>query len=225
MPAENGDQFWELHSAALVEWSRRRIAEELSSPSLPVSQDDLLGFWPDPEDPAAELDAWSRRTWADAERVQDEIESHINAIGGYYGRGSSPRFRFEVGVTMPGALLGTNGAPDGSTARWLIRDEDMSLSEFILRAESADLVEDPLIALGARRSLTATQLIQLVDLLWKRDPSGALTALLARAAAGGGLDLLRGEAPEELAGLAWELADLLDPGVAPGDKARPLPGE
>jgi len=198
MPVEDAGEFWNLHGAMLVEWSRQRIAEELSNPRFPVSQDDLLGFWPDPEDPTPEIDAWIRRTWSDPEQVEKEIESHLSAIGGYYGRGSSPRFRFEIGVSMPGVLLGTNGAPDGSTARWLIRDEDMSLSDFILRAESADLLEEPLVALGARRALNTAQLIQLVDLLCKRDPSGALTELLAEAVEQGSLEdiLRRARSPE-----------------------------
>lgn len=52
-----------------------------------------------------------------------------------------------------------------------------------------------------------------MDILWERDPEGALIDVLERAVAQGRLDLLRDEdaVPVEVQEIAAELADLLDP--------------
>ena len=217
IPVEDPEAFWEAHVPLLVEWSRARVAQAISTPDDPVSPDALLAFWPDPDDPLPRLEEWAQRTWGGTEAVEQQIENSLETIGGYYGRGNSPRFRFEVSVQMPGTLLGTSGAPDGSGARWLFRNEDMNLGDFVLRAESVEPLDEPLTVLGARREFDVPQLIRLADLLWKRDPEGVLADLLAEGLRRGGLDPLRDESlvPDVYKQLARELADLLDPEIEP----------
>lgn len=217
VPVEDPDDFWKVHVPLLIEWSRGRIAAAISTPDEPVSADALLAFWPDPEEPEPRLEEWARRTWGGTEAVEQRIAENIETIAGYYGRGTAPRFRFEVSVRLPGTLLSTSGAPDGNGAWWLIRNEDMTLSDFVLRADSAEILVEPLVALGARREFDVSQLARMADLLWRRDPEGVLAGLLAEAVRGGGLRPLRDEAtvPDGYEHLARELADLLDPDVDP----------
>jgi len=217
VPVQDPDEFWAVHVPLLIEWSRGRVAAAISTPDRPVSADALLGFWPDPEEPEPRLEEWARRTWGGTEAVEKQIEDNIETIAGYYGRGTAPRFRFEVNVRLPGTLLGTSGTPDGNGAWWLIRNEDMTLSDFVLRADSVEGLDEALIALGARREFDASQLTRLADLLWKRDPEGVLADLLAAGVRGAGLAPLRDESAvaDGYEQLARELADLLDPEVDP----------
>lgn len=217
VPVGDAEAFWEVQIPLLVEWSRERVAEALSTPDEPISPDSLLSFWPDPQDPLPRIEEWAQRTWGSTEAVESRIDDHLETLGGYYGRGNSPRFRFEVSVRMPGTLLSTSGTPDRNGAWWLLRNEDMTLSDFALRAESVETLGEPLTTLGARRQFDLPQLIQLTDLLWKRDPEGVLADLLAEGLDGAGLGLLLDEdrVPEGYRVLARELAELLDPETVP----------
>jgi len=217
VPVEDPADFWEAQIPSLIEWSRARVAEAISTPDDPVSPDALLAFWPDPEDPGPGLEQWAARTWGSSDAVEQGIEDNLETIAGYYGRGSAPRFRFEVSVEMPGTVLATSGTPDGAGAWWLIRNEDMSFSDVVLRIDSVESLGEPLVTLGARREFDVSQLTRLADLLWKRDPEGVLADLLAECVRRGGLDPLRDEelVPDDYEHLARELADLLDPEIEP----------
>jgi hypothetical protein len=157
----------------------------------------------------------TERVWGGEEELTRLVEPHLSVLSGYYGGDNSPRFRFEVRAAMPGTLLRTNGTPDGDGALWLFREADLSFLDNTLRAESVELIDEPLLALGARRELDRARLLQLADLLWKRDEGGVLAGLLAQAVEQGRLDLLRDEnsVPSEFEDRARELADLLDPEI------------
>jgi hypothetical protein len=211
VPVADPEEFWDQHIPLLVDWARRRTAESVSTPDQPLSPDDLLPFWPEPADPYPRLEEWTQRTWEDTEEIEERLLSQSNAIAGYYGRGTAPRFRFEIQVALPGTLYTTNGTPDGPRVHWMVRNDDMTLAESVLRAESLEPIDEALVALGARRRLAAADLVHLADLLWKRDDSGALRALLDEAVMEGDLRVLRNSGDEQIEALARELAELLDP--------------
>ena len=133
------------------------------------------------------------------------IQNHViwfDRIGGLYRC-------FSARVKLPGVLLATNGTPTENGIEWLFRAEDLTIGEFALRAESVELNRDALTRLGARRDLSPAQLLQLADLLWKRDPKGILADLLARALEEGSLELLKDDDLDEYSSHARELHDLL----------------
>jgi hypothetical protein len=211
------DRFWAAALPQLMDWSRRRIAEALSTEQRIVTPDDLA-FWPTGEDPGeieSRVTEIAERVWPDGEELERLVESHLSTVSGYYGRGGAPSYRFEVRVTLPGTLLRTNGTPDERSVVWLFREEDLGFGTRALRAESVALDEEKLTALGARRRLERARLLQLVDLLWQRDVNGALVETLALAVEDGNLERLREESAvdDELLALARELADLLDPEI------------
>jgi hypothetical protein len=209
---EDEEEFWDLELQALFEWSRSLVANALSSPDHPVAPNDLT-FWPVGE----ELDSMAQeiieRVWGDEETLWELAEPHLASLTGYYEGGDTPDFRFEILVELPGVLLFTNGTPDEEGVHWLFRDEDLSLSDAVLRVETVEPLAEPLTALGARRSFSTAQLMQLADLLWKRDPKGFLTERVREAVRLGNIDILRDEeaVPEGYRSRARELARLLAP--------------
>ncbi len=156
-----------------------------------------------------------QRVWGSEEQLADLAAPHLKTLLGYYG-GESARFRFEVAVELPGTLVATNGTQSGTGVVWLFREADLTTEDSVLQAQSVQLRQDALRALGARREFDTVQLLQLVDLLWKRDPQGELAALLARAVQQSSLASLSdsSEVPELLELRARELAELLDPDSA-----------
>jgi hypothetical protein len=210
--SEDESEFWDLEMQALFEWSRSLIAEALSSPDYPVAPNDLT-FWPVGE----ELEPMAReiieRVWGDEETLWELADPHLDSLTGYYEGGETPLFRFEILVELPGVLLFTNGTPDDEGVHWLFRDEDLSLSDAVLRVETVEPLAEPLTAIGARRSFNAAQLLQLADLLWKRDPKGILTERLAEAVRLGDLAILLDEEalPQGYHSEARELFRLLTP--------------
>jgi hypothetical protein len=211
---EDADGFWDLEMLLLFEWSRALVAESLSSPDHPVAPADL-SFWPVGEDIAEMGNEIIERVWGSDEVLWELAEPHFDSLTGYYTGGDTPGFRFEVAVELPGRLLSTNGTPDGSGARWLFRDEDLGLSDTFLRVETVEPLAEPLTLLGARREFSTDQLIQLADLLWRRDPQGIIAERLQLAVERGSLGiLLEGEdVPEGYTPRLRELTDLLDPDV------------
>jgi hypothetical protein len=212
--AEDPDDFWELETILLFDWSRSLMAEALTSDDYPVAPEDLA-FWPVGEEMLEMGDEIIERVWGGEERLWELIEPHLDMLGGYYKGGDTPNFRFEVHIQLPGRLLSTNGTPEENGASWLFRDEDLDLSDTFLRIETAEPLAEPLTALGARRSFSTAQLLQLADLLWKRDPEGFLAERLQVAVEQGDLAMLSDldAIPEGYASRVRELADLLDPDV------------
>lgn len=214
VPVEEPLEYWDTQIPVMLEWSRARIAASISTPDAPVRSEELT-FFPISIDDAELLTGVVERVWGGEEELTRLAEPHLSVLSGYYGGDNSPRFRFEVRVAMPGMLLRTNGTPDGDGALWLLREADLSFLDNTLRAESVELIDEPLVALGARRELDRARVVQLADLLWKRDEGGVLVDLLAQAVEQGRLDLLRDEnrVPSEFGNRARELADLLDPEI------------
>ncbi|MBZ5640191.1 MAG: hypothetical protein LAO51_15705 [Acidobacteriia bacterium] len=206
--------FFKAQQAGLFEWTRRRVAEALSRPDAPMSPADLA-FWPTG-------DGWEQRSEEIVERVYgsddellESIRPSLRALTGYYGDLGSPRFRFEPALEMPGRLLATNGTASREGVVWFLRDEDLGAAGRTLEAESVTLDDEKLRALGARREFEPGQLLQLTDILSRRDPDGALRKILATAVEKGRLSILREKdaVPSELELLVRELADVLDPAV------------
>jgi hypothetical protein len=210
--ADDPSEFWDQETALLFEWSRSLIAGALSTPDYPVAPDDL-SFWPVGDDLEAMGQEIIERVWGSEESLWELIEPDLDSLTSYYKGGDTPGFRFEVRVQLPGTLLATNGTPDGSGARWLFRDEDLALSDTFLRVETVDPIAEPLTALGARRLFETAQLMQLADLLWKRDPQGILAERLSLAVEQGDIALLldMDAVPEGYGSRVRELAALLDP--------------
>ncbi len=211
--ASDIDSYWDSQMPVILDGLRQRVAAALSDEHQAVGSEELT-FWPAGEEPWERLEAITERHWGTTDAPQGEFESHLAVLSGYYGGGDGPRFRFEVRTEMPGTLLRTNGTPDGNAAIWLLREDDLSLGEQVLRAESVRLDDDALRRLAARRNFEPAELARLADLLWKRDHDGALVGLVDRALHSGGLDRLRDpdELPDELVEFAEELAELLPPG-------------
>jgi len=218
-----GEKFWSAQTPEILGWCRRKIAEALSSPERTISPEDL-SFWPQADDIEETIRAAARRTWGDEEKIELETEQLVFTTQGWYSSSSS-RYRFESRVTLPGRLLSTSGTPEGrleataegTTAVRFFRGEDLVAGDVLLQAASVTINEEALRSLGARRELDARHLLQIVDLLTERDSAGLLVALLRRAVEKSRLDLLRKDQtlPKDLAPLARELADLLDPAVEP----------
>jgi hypothetical protein len=211
---DDPEEFWDLQVQVLLGWAQEQLAIALSAPGAPIRPDDL-SFWPAGEDYLERMDALVNRVWGSEEELTAEVEPLLAAMVGYYGEGGIPRFRFEASVRLPGTLLKTNGTVDGDSVVWLFREEDLTLGEISLRAESVELNDDALVSLGARRELDTAALLRLADLLWKRDPQGVLVEVLTDAVAAGDPDLLLDEdrLPETFLPVAYELHQLLDPDV------------
>jgi len=209
---EDALDFWDGQLPLLLAWARDRLAAELSTNERPVTPEEL-SFWPAGEDYEQTAIEAVERIWGGEEALYEELEPHIAALTGYYGRGDGPSFRFESRVELPGVLLRTNGTPDGDGVIWMLRETDLGFGEMVLRAEAVDPLVEPLRRLGARRTFDRATLLRLADLLWTRDPDGLIAETLARAVERGALDLLRDgeQVPDEVELLVIELADLLDP--------------
>lgn len=213
---------------ALIEWSRVRLAEKLSTPRRIIHPGDLDFLSEDELGGMAQEDYTGKgtriieRLWGSEEAFQALLQARIEALAGYYNSGGIPAFTFESRLELPGRLLTTNGTPDGDGILWLFRGEDLRGGDRVMEAASAVLDDEKLRALGARRELDAAALLRVTDVLSKRDAGGRLAALLRRGVARGGLILLRQEPEKEAGGdaetevmksLRRELADLLDPAV------------
>ncbi len=213
VPGEEGT-FWDAQLPGLLDWSRLRVADALSRPDAPVAPADL-SFWPTEERSDDRVREIAEHVWGSEEAAIDEATPSLRALTGYYGSGGSPRYRFEPSLVIPGKVLATNGTqgPDGIS--WLLRDEDLGTEGRTLEAESVTLDDEKLKSLGARRDLEPAQLLQLTDILARRDPDGELRRALAKAVEKGRLSALRANdaVPEDLMPIARELADLLDPAV------------
>ena len=197
----------------LLSWCRERVARALSTPEAPCTGEDLT-FWPSGDDANEKLEAIADHSFGGEEGLTRRLEPILAAFSGTYGDALGSRFRFETRLTMPGRLLRTNGTPDRDGVLWLFRDTDLVQGELVLEAESVELDDDNLRSLGARREFDPLRLLELTDLLATRDTDGALQALLTEAIGRQRLAVLReGKVPEEIAPLARELADLLDPDV------------
>lgn len=208
------DAFWDAQMPVVLDWLRTNIAARLSTEDLPIHPADLT-FWPAGEDWERGMSRVTEEVWGSEDRLYELAEPHLAAMAGFYGGDDAPRVRFEARVEMPGVLMRTNGTPDDDSVVWVFRQQDLTLGELMLRAESVEPDREVLTDFGARRDFDRASLLRLADILWGRDTDGRLTSLLADAVARGHLDLLRDDdtVPPELLQLAAELADLLDPEV------------
>jgi len=208
--AAESEDFWELQAPDLLEWSRARLAESLSTPDRPIGPESLA-FWPAGQDWSEDLTAIAERTWGDSSGLDTLVEDELDAIEGYFGNAGSPRVRFEVRVELPGTLLRTNGTPDGDATIWLVRAEDLVAGDTVLEATSVETLDEPLSEIGARKVFDRAELLQLTDLLWERDAAGVLAGLLVEARRVGHLGPLRDvdRIPDEWEAAARELSDLL----------------
>ncbi len=205
--------FWERHAPAVIDWIGDGVARSLSS-GTSVLRREQLSFWPtgDIESMGATLEELIERTWEDQDELTELVGPYIAALFGYYGAETTPRFRFHSGVRLPGTLLRTNGTPTAQGVAWILRTEDLAYGDRFLDAESVEVNDAALKQLGARRSFSHDELIQLVDLLWTRDPEGVLLEWLRAAHAAAGLEQLAGDdTPETYAAAILELFELLDP--------------
>jgi len=204
--------FWDAQIPVVLVWLRDRVAASVSTTSQRILASEL-GFMPTDEDDSEVLEGVVERVWGDEEELFELAGPHLAALSGYYASDNSPRFRFHCRVRLPGVLLGTNGTPDGDTIVWTFRAEDLAFHDEILRAESAAVEHETLVHIGARREFDTIGLVQLVDLLWDRDPDGVLHGLLEAAKEEGSLAPLRDfdAIPDSYKERARELLELLDP--------------
>ncbi|MDX1390537.1 MAG: hypothetical protein R3344_15215, partial [Acidobacteriota bacterium] len=191
-------------------WARDNVAGVLSTPDQPIEPEDL-DFWPTASGFEAYWDEDAPPPTGRAAEFVESMEALGSGLTGYYGEGGAANFRFEIRVEMPGVLLETNGTPDDRGVIWLIRGSDLPAEDATMRVESVELDDEALVSLGARRDLDTHELLQLVDLLGSRDPTGELLALVEEAVERGGLDHIEARAGDETAPVARELVDLLDP--------------
>jgi hypothetical protein len=214
VPLDEPDEFWDAQIPVMLEWLRGKIADALSTDAQTITPRDL-DFWPSGDDWEHEAEEVVERVWGGEDEFLARIEPHLDAMAGFYGGDDVPRFRFESRVRLPGILLRTNGTPDEDAVLWLFRQQDLTMGDYVLHAESAEPNVHVLTDIGARREFDRATLVRLVDILWRQDPDGGLAALLNEAVARGRLDPLRDEdeVPVELQPLAQELADILDPEV------------
>ncbi len=213
-PAEESESFWDAQVPVLLDWARGRVAAALSLGEQEVQPAELT-FWPSGADWEEQATAILERVWGSEQEFYEQITPYMAAMAGFYGGDDAPRFSFESRVRMPGALVRTNGTPDGESVIWLFRQQDLSDGDFVLRAESVEPIWSALTDLGARRDFDRAALLRLIDLLWRQDSDLGLTRLLDEAVRQKSLGPLRDEeavAPQ-LQDLARELADLLDPDV------------
>lgn len=218
-PRPSGDEngYWEVQAEGLLAWLRAGVAASVSTPERPVSPEDL-GFLPSSgEDVETRIRDIAGHVWGGEDELMERLEPLLGTLEGHYGDSGSPRYRFETTVVMPGRLLRTNGAVDRDGVHWLFRNDDLARDEVVMEAESVAPRDDRLRSLGARRELDTPRLLQLADILSRRDPDGEVRTLLTRAVEAGRLSLLRedNDLSEEVKPLARELADLLDPAVEP----------
>jgi hypothetical protein len=211
--AEDED-FWDVQMPVMLDWMRRKVAAALSTGEATVRPGELT-FWPAGDDWERQATEIVERVWGSEDELYEKLEPHLAAMAGFYSGDDTPRFRFESRVRMPGTVLRTNGTPDDDSVVWLFRQQDLTVGDFVLRAEAVEPVAKVLTDLGARREFDRAELVRLADILWRQDPDGGLVTLLEEAVSRGRLDPLRDEdaVPAELQDLAAELADLLDPEV------------
>jgi hypothetical protein len=196
-----------------MSWARDRTARSISSEDEPVSPEQLP-FWPNQDELFALWDEGADvELTPEVSELRRLSETLVRGMTGYYGDFSSPRFRFEISVELPGVLVHTNGTVTEEGAFWLLRGDDLSVGSASMRAEAVELNHQALVALGARRDLDKRGLVQLLDILARRDREGKLAQLLSRCLEEGRLSLLadKDEIPEGMEHLARELLDLLDP--------------
>jgi len=210
-PGELPPDFWELQTDPLLDWSRKRLAAAVSTDSEAV-EPRHLGFIPNMEHLEERLVELLVRMYGSEEDGLRALEPLFQTIEGHYASGSSSRYRFRCRVTLPGTVLSTNGVAEEGELVWFFRGEDLPAGDVSLLADSVELNLPALKALSARRSFSAADLLNLVDILGERDPDGRLKDRLEQAMEAGSLDLLESEEeelPPDLQPLALELVELL----------------
>lgn len=216
-PVAAGEDFWEAHAPHLLQWLRDLLAHALSTDERPVAPEDLYSLLPNAEEWPSRINEITERVWGSEEALEERAIPYLEALIGYYGGGSANRFRFEASLRLPGVLLATNGTPAGEEVAWFFRDEDITLGEVVMTAESVELDRRALRSLGSTVSFSPVELLRLRDILVDRDPEGELTERLSLAVAQGDLAVLSDTEglSEDLTPYARELVELLDPSTSP----------
>ena len=211
VPVDESQEFWDVQAPGLLDWSRARLAQALSTPKTHVAPESLA-FWPAGDDWLEDLTAIVERSKAASADIEALVDDQLAAVEGYFGSAGSPIVRLEVRVELPGTLLHTNGTPDGDAAIWLVRTEDLTAGDTVLEATSVELLPDALSDIGARKTFELRELVELADQLWDRDRSGVLADLLVEARRVGNLSPLRDveHIPDGWDSAARELAELLE---------------
>ncbi len=210
-PGEVPPDFWELQTAPLLDWSRKRLAAAVTT-SQEAVEARHLDFIPDGESLEERLIELLIQLYGSEEAGLKELEPLFRAIEGHYASGSSSRYRFRCRVALPGTVLATNGVTEDGELVWFFRGEELPAGDVTLLAESVELNLPALKALSARRNFSALDLMNLVDILGERDPDGRLKARLQQAVDAGNLAVLESdedELPLELQPLTLELVELL----------------
>jgi len=214
--AVDDDGFWSAAAGPVLDAFANRLAAALRRPDGPVSPDEF-SFRSALADGEDWIDRAAVRTFGSTEELERRATPALGAVQGGYGGVVRTRFRFVVRLSMPGRIVRTNGTPDGDAAVWFFRGESLLVQDRVLSAVSLEPDVERLRRLGARRSFTPTELLQLESLLGEGDPEGAVRGALEQALAAGSLASLRDREalPDGIEAACAELADLLE-GAAPG---------
>jgi len=197
----------------VLSWSRERVAALLSTSEERVAGEEL-SFWPDGQRLDEILSTNTDEPLDPLVRdFREAADSLLEAMEGYYGGPAAGRFRLEARLELPGRLLRSNGTPVERGVLWVVDNEALSEGA-TMRVETAEVDDEALAALGARRDLGAVELLRLCDLLTDPEHGPRLLEGLAAAVREGSFaPLADEELVQQAGGDAGELLELLDPSL------------
>ncbi|MDH3785979.1 MAG: hypothetical protein OEV00_11720, partial [Acidobacteriota bacterium] len=202
---EDPEDYLELQTELMLVWLRDQIAEVLSESNGTISGEDLT-FFPTTGDMAESIERMAVDALGDWDETVERLEPAIAVLMAYLMGSDGAQIITDRRLRMPGTRIQTNGLPGLRETFWLIRDEDLDLSQRRLVAISARVETAALRSLGVQRELTEDELLRLYDVLWIRDAEGALGPLLKSAIRQGNGDLLLedGETPTGMSDVAQD---------------------
>jgi hypothetical protein len=208
--------FWDAATPVLMDAFSTRLAAALSDAERPVTPDDFA-FHRRRDDLGAWLDEAATHAFGSPDELERRVTLALGAMQGGYGGVLRTRFRFRSRVTLPGRLLRTDATSDGGGVVRFFRGESMLSHDVVWSAVSIEPDAERLRALGARQSFEALDLLQIEELLGRRDPQRNLRAWVERAIDERSIAILRDTdtLPDDIESAARELADLLE-GIGPG---------
>lgn len=210
--ATEPDAFIEQQSQLLFTWLRDRMAEATLLDGTAVHSDDLT-FFPDTENFSESIEQMTIEAYGDWDETAERLEPAFSVLLAYMMGDDGPQVATDRRLRMPGTRIQTNGMAGREETLWLIRDEDLDLNLRQLFAVSARVELGALRSLGIQRDFEESELLQLYDLLWIRDPERTLQPLLEAAVRGGDPELLLDDKqiPEGMKDVVVELYRLLLP--------------